>query len=150
MLVQRLGLAGTTAARPGRPIVPDQEATGLARAARPPRDAPVVQAWSIPPVTQEVSQPTGLTTNRLRSRLRVVRAISMLDAVDRDGQSWALTRHPAPSLTGLMPWSPTGTFTYYGDNRSPGRELHDTPNKQSAAEQGLRVGARGPEGKACL
>ena len=28
-----------------------------------------------------------------------------------------------------MPWSPTGTFTYHGDNRSPGRELHDTPNK---------------------
>jgi hypothetical protein len=23
----------------------------------------------------------------------------------------------------------TGIFTYYGDNRSPGRELHDTPNK---------------------
>jgi hypothetical protein len=23
----------------------------------------------------------------------------------------------------------TGTFTYFGDNRSPGRELHDTPRK---------------------
>jgi hypothetical protein len=23
----------------------------------------------------------------------------------------------------------TGTFTYYGDNRRPGRELEDTPNK---------------------
>jgi len=23
----------------------------------------------------------------------------------------------------------TGTFTYFGDNRSPGRELHDTPKK---------------------
>lgn len=23
----------------------------------------------------------------------------------------------------------TGAFTYFGDNRSPGRELHDTPRK---------------------
>ena len=26
----------------------------------------------------------------------------------------------------------TGVFTYYGDNRAPGKELHDTPNKGNA------------------
>ena len=41
----------------------------------------------------------------------------------------------------------TGVFTYFGDNRSPGRELHDTPRKgQPAAEPGLRAGSPGRRG----
>src|SRR5258708_7564740 len=43
-----------------------------------------VHAWSRRPVALAFPQVTSLVANRLRSRLRIVRAISMLDAVDRD------------------------------------------------------------------
>lgn len=31
----------------------------------------------------------------------------------------------------------TGIYTYYGDNRAPGKELHDTPNKGNSILRGL-------------
>src|SRR5258707_13529014 len=44
-------------------------------------------AWSNRPAAPTFPQVTSLVANRIRSRLRIVRATSMPDAADRDGQS---------------------------------------------------------------
>jgi hypothetical protein len=45
----------------------------------------------------------------------------------------------------------TGTFTYYGDNRDPGRELHDTRRKGNLIlRDAFANAAGGPEGRALV
>ena len=43
----------------------------------------------------------------------------------------------------------TGTLTYFGDNRAPGRDLHDTPRRGNQLfRDGLERAAAGPAGRA--
>lgn len=45
----------------------------------------------------------------------------------------------------------TGTFTYYGDNRTPGRELHDTQRRGNLIlRDAFNASASGPEGRATV
>ncbi len=45
----------------------------------------------------------------------------------------------------------TGTFTYYGDNRTPGRELHDTQRGGNRIlRDAFNAAAGGPEGRAAV
>lgn len=40
-----------------------------------------------------------------------------------------------------------GTFTYYGDNKHPGRELHDTPRKGNVALRDMFAAAQSADGR---
>jgi len=45
----------------------------------------------------------------------------------------------------------TGTFTYYGDNRQPGRELHDTPRRGNLIlRKAFSDAQAGPQGRAAV